>query len=197
MAGDTEGRSVTTRRKSTGKTPGNLAQQPGMVWKNLPVPVIVAIHGVAYGGGFQIAMGADIRIAAPDAKLSVMEIKWGLIPDCSLTQTLKDLVRIDVAKELTFSGRIFGGKEALALGVVTQVSDSPLETAMEMADTIASKSPSAIRLGKQLFEESWHGDEAEGLMLEARLQGQLIGRANQVDAVKSNFEERPPRYVDP
>lgn len=197
MAGESSGTGVTSRRQPSGRTPGNSAQQPGMVWKNVPVPVIAAVHGVAFGGGFQIAMGADIRIAAPDARFSVMEIKWGLIPDCSLTQTLRDLVRLDVAKELTFTGRIFDGVEAGALGIVTQVSDSPLEAAMAMADTIAGKSPSAIRLGKQLFEDSWRADRDTGLAMEASLQGRLIGKANQVEAVKSNFEERPPAYVDP
>jgi len=197
MAGEAEGRPITSRRESTGRTPGNPAQQPGMVWKVVPVPVIAAIHGVAYGGGFQIAMGADIRIAAPDARLSVMEIKWGLIPDCSITQTLRDLVRLDIAKELTFTGRIIEGPEAAQLGVVTHVSDTPLETALEMAEAIAGKSPSAIRHGKQLLERTWRGERDEALQLEAQLQGQLIGRKNQIEAVKANFEERPPKYVDP
>ncbi len=197
MAGDTDGTPVTTRRQSSGKTPGNTAQQPGMVWKQVPVPVIAAVHGVAFGGGFQIAMGADIRIAAPDARFSVMEIKWGLIPDCSISQTLRDFVRLDIAKELTFTGRIFEGVEAAELGVVTRVSDSPLEAALEMAETIASKSPSAIRLGKELFDQSWRASEAEGLNLEAQLQGRLIGRGNQVEAVNANFEERAPQYADP
>ncbi len=197
MAGQADGTSVNSRRKPSGRTPGNLAQQPGMVWKQIPVPVIAAIHGVAFGGGFQIAMGADIRIAAPTARFSVMEIKWGLIPDCSLTQTLRDLVRLDVAKELTFTGRVVEGAEALALGLVTEVSDTPLVAALAMAEMIATKSPSAIRLGKQLFEQTWRATEGMGLELEARLQGKLIGKPNQVEAVKSNFEERPPRYVNP
>ena len=99
--------------------PENHAQRPAYVWKRMPVPVIAALHGVAFGGGAQIALGADIRFAAPDAKLSVMEIKWGLIPDMSLTQTLRTLVPLDVAKELTFTGRILSGTEAKQLGLVT------------------------------------------------------------------------------
>jgi enoyl-CoA hydratase/carnithine racemase len=197
MAGETDDGPVTGKRKPTGRTPGTSAQQPGMVWKYVPVPVIAAVHGVAFGAGFQLAMGADIRIAAPNARLSVMEIKWGLIPDCSISQTLRDLVRLDVAKELTFTGRIFEGVEAAVLGVVTQVSETPLEAAMDMAETISSKSPSAIRLGKQLFENTWRGEREESLELEVTLQRQLIGGANQVEAVKSNFEERAPQYVDP
>jgi len=196
MAGESEGTPVVGRRQPEDR-PENAAQRPGMVWKEVPVPVIAAIHGVAYGGGFQVAMGADIRIAAPDARFSVMEIKWGLIPDCSLTQTLRDLVRLDIAKELTFTGRVFDGVEAAALGVVTKVADSPLDAAMEMAELIANQSPDAIRFGKQLLEESWRADRATGLKMEARMQGQLIGQPNQVEAVQANFENRPPKFADP
>jgi enoyl-CoA hydratase/carnithine racemase len=196
MAGETDGKQ-TKRRAPPSNKPENAAQRPGMVWKDVPVPVIAAIHGVAYGGGFQIAMGADIRIAAPDARFSVMEIKWGLIPDCSITQTLRDLVRIDIAKELTFTGRIFEATEAADLGIVTRISESPLQTALEMAEAIAGKSPGAIRFGKQLFETSWHADPATGLKLEEKLQRQLIGSQNQVEAVKANFENRAPQFGEP
>ncbi len=161
-----------------------------MIWKRLPVPVIAAVHGVAYGGGCQIALGADIRIASPDAKISVMEIKWGLIPDMSLTQTLRDLVPLDVAKELTFSGRVLSGTEAQALGLVTRVADDPLQAALDLAREIAGKSPDAIRAAKQLFEVAWHADPATGLNLEQSLQGSLIGTPNQIEAVKANFEKR-------
>jgi enoyl-CoA hydratase/carnithine racemase len=177
--------------------PENRAQRPAMVWKRMPVPVIAAVHGVAYGGGCQIALGADIRIASPDAKISVMEIKWGLIPDMSLTQTLRDLVPLDVAKELTFSGRVLSGTEAQALGLVTRVADDPLQAALDLAREIATKSPDAIRAAKRLFEVSWRGDPATGLSLEQSLQGSLIGSANQIEAVKANFEKRPPAFKDP
>tara|TARA_E500000331_G_scaffold354371_1_gene407199 strand:+ start:3316 stop:4125 length:810 start_codon:yes stop_codon:yes gene_type:complete len=196
MAGD-EGANVTKGRKPSRRVPGNIAQQIGMVWKHVPVPVVAALHGVAFGGGFQMAMGPDIRIAAPDARFSIMEIKWGLIPDCSITQTLKDLVPLDVAKELTFTGRVFDGNEALELGIVTRVSDSPLDDAMEMAESIADKSPDAIRYSKQLFETTWHCESDEALKLEEKLQTTLIGSPNQVEAVKSNFEERPAQYKEP
>lgn len=176
--------------------PENHAQRPAYVWKRLGVPVIAAIHGVAFGGGCQIALGADIRFATPDAKLSVMEIKWGLIPDMSLTQTLRDLVPLDVAKELTFTGRILSGTEARALGLVTHVVDDPLAAALELAREIAGKSPDAIRAGKQLLESSWHADERAGLELESKLQTALIGSANQLEAVKANFENRAPQFND-
>lgn len=176
--------------------PENHAQRPAYVWKRLPVPVIAAIHGVAYGGGCQIALGADIRFAAKDAKLSVMEIKWGLIPDMSLTQTLRDLVPLDVAKELTFTGRILSGEEAKALGLVTHVVDDPLAAALALAKEIAGKSPDAIRAGKKLLEESWRADPRSGLELESKLQTDLIGSPNQVEAVKANFENRAPNFSD-
>jgi enoyl-CoA hydratase/carnithine racemase len=177
--------------------PENRAQRPAMVWKRLPVPVITAIHGVAFGGGCQIALGGDIRIAAPDAKLSVMEIKWGLIPDMSLTQTLRDLVPLDVAKELTFSGRVISGAEAQALGLVTRIADDPLQAALHLAQEIAAKSPEAIRFGKQLLETAWHAEPAVGLALEQELQAKLIGSPNQIEAVKANFENRAPVFKDP
>jgi len=181
---------------SRGEGPENHAQRPAYVWKTLPVPVIAAIHGVAYGGGCQIALGADIRFATPDAKISVMEIKWGLIPDMSLTQTLRDVVPLDVAKELTFSGRILSGVEAREVGLVTHVNEDPLAAAMALAEEIAAKSPDAVRAGKKLFEESWHADARTGLELEARLQTELIGSPNQVEAVMANFEKREPNFKD-
>ncbi len=176
--------------------PENHAQRPAYVWKRLPVPVIAAIHGVAFGGGCQIALGADIRFAAPDAKISVMEIKWGLIPDMSLTQTLRDLVPLDVAKELTFTGRVLSGEEARAMGLVTHVVDDPLQAALALAREIAGKSPDAIRAGKRLLEAAWHADERSGLELESTLQRSLIGSPNQVEAVKANFEKREPKFAD-
>ena len=181
---------------SRGAGPENQAQRPAWVWKKLPVPTIAAIHGVAYGGGCQIALGADIRFAAPDAKLSVMEIKWGLIPDMSLTQTLRDVVPQDVAKELTFTGRVLSGTEARDIGLVTHVAEDPHAAAMSLAREIAGKSPDAIRAGKKLFEDSWHADAATGLALEAELQAALIGQPNQVEAIMANFEKRPPSFKD-
>ena len=178
-------------------SPANHAQSPAWVWQELQVPVIAAVHGVAYGGGLQIALGADIRIVAPDARLSVMEIKWGLVPDMSASQTLRGLVRLDVAKELTFTGRIVEGTEAVELGLATRVSDSPYDDAMELAQTIASKSPDAIRASKQLLNQTTRElGVTEGLELEAALQKGLLGGANQIESVKANLEKRPPRYQD-
>jgi len=190
------GRSSGEGLLSRSDRPENFAQRPAYVWKRLPVPTIAALHGVAYGGGCQLALGADIRFAAPDAKISVMEIKWGLIPDMSITQTLRDLVPLDVAKELTFTGRVLNGEQALQAGLVTHLADDPRAAAMELAREIADKSPDAVRAGKELLEASWHADERTGLELESSLQTALIGSSNQIEAVKANFEKRPPKFSD-
>jgi enoyl-CoA hydratase/carnithine racemase len=178
-------------------SPGNRAQYTAWVWQEIPAPVIAALHGVAYGGGLQVALGADIRIVAPDTRLSVMEIKWGLVPDMAGTQTLRHLVRLDVAKELAFTGRVFSGTEAAELGLATQVSDTPLEAALEMAREIAGKSPQAVRASKQLFNETRLGGLEEGFKLEESLQRGLIGSPNQIEAVKANLQKRQPDFSDP
>lgn len=200
MAGDREEGEKKPARNLLGRDSSSVAtfaQRAALVWTELPVPVIAALHGVTFGGGLQIALGADIRFAAPDARLSVMEIKWGLIPDMTGTQTLRHLVRLDIAKELTFTGRIVSGSEAAELGLVTHVSETPLEAALEMAHEIAGKSPSAIRTAKQLLQESRGVDGSAGLELEARLQASLIGGSNQKEAVLSNIEKRAASYEDP
>jgi len=180
-----------------GSAPANFAQSAAWVWSQLPVPVIAAVHGVAFGGGLQIALAADVRVVAPDAQLSVMEIKWGLIPDMTGSQTLRHLVRLDVAKELTFTGRIVSGEEAARLGLATRVAADPHATALEIAREIAGKSPDAIRAGKELFQESWLEPVADAFAREERLQRGLMGKANQLEAVQANFEKRAPRFHDP
>lgn len=175
----------------------NLFQHIAYGWKELPVPVIAAIHGVAFGGGLQIAMGADIRFCTPEAKFSIMEMRWGLIPDMSVTQTLRDVVSIDVAKELIFTGKTISGEEALRLKLVTHVCDKPYEDAMALAKEIASKNPDAIRAAKKLLNEVWHGDSARGLMMESELMTTLIGSPNQMEAVAAQFTKRPPNFKDP
>jgi enoyl-CoA hydratase/carnithine racemase len=188
------GRSLLER---SGPSPANFAQSAAWVWAELPVPVIAAVHGVAYGGGLQIALAADIRFVAPDARLSVMEVKWGLIPDMTGSQTLRRLVRLDVAKELTYTGRVISGTEAAALGLATHVSDTPREAALELAREIASKSPTAIRAGKQLLDASGLVDLETGMRLEESLQKSMFGSPNQVESVRANLEKREPRFKDP
>lgn len=176
---------------------GNLAQHVAWVWQEIPVPVIAAVHGVAFGGGLQIALGADLRIVAPDAQLSIMEIKWGLIPDMSGTQTLRRLMRLDLAKELTFTGRVVRGEEAVQLGLATRCAPDPFEEAMALAREIAARSPDAVRAAKRLWNDATMVSIPEGLNLEQQLQLSLIGKPNQIEAVNANLEKRAPRFVDP
>lgn len=176
----------------------NFAQRVAYDWSLVPAPVIAAIHGNCFGGGLQIALGADIRIATPDAKLSVMEVKWGLVPDMGITQSLPRLVRIDVAKELTFTGRVLPGSEALALGLLTRISDDPLASALALANEIARKSPDAVRAAKRLYDETWVSNDAAGaLKLESELQVGLIGKPNQLAAVVAGMSGEDPVFVDP
>jgi enoyl-CoA hydratase/carnithine racemase len=175
----------------------NLAQRTCTDWIDVPAPVIAAIHGNCFGGGLQIALGADIRLAAPDARLSVMESKWGLVPDMGITSTLPRLVRIDVAKELTYTGRLLTGTEAAALGLVTRVTEDPLAAAKELAGQIAGRSPDAVRAAKRLYDTSWHAPVEEGLALETELQVGLIGSPNQIEAVRAGMAKEPANFADP
>lgn len=172
-------------------------QQAVYGWTELPVPVIAALQGHALGGGIQLALGADIRIAAPNTKMSVLEIRWGLVPDMTGTQTLVNLVGLDVAKELTFSGRMVEAEEALELGLVTQIADDPHAAAMEMAADIAKKSPHAIRAAKRIFNQASKLTIADGFAMEREEIGRLIGSPNQGESVKAFFEKRDPDFADP
>lgn len=175
----------------------NAAQQVALVWRQLPVPVIAAVHGVAFGGGLQVALGADLRLVAPDTRMSVMEIKWGLVPDMAGLVLMRELARDDVVRELTFSGRIFSAQEAVAFGLATRVAADPLAEALALAHAIAQKSPDAIRAGKRLLNAAMVPGAAELLLAESREQKALIGSPNQVEAVRANLEQRAPRFVDP
>lgn len=172
----------------------NAAQYVAMVWREVPVPVIAAVHGVAFGGGLQVALGADIRIVAPDTRLSVMEIKWGLVPDMGGMVLMRELARSDVVRELTFTGRIFSGEEALKLGFATRLAAEPLAEALQMAREIAGKSPDAIRAGKRLLNAALSQSAADLLVAESVEQRALIGGANQTEAVRANIERRAPQF---
>lgn len=183
-----------------GETSGritHLGQQVAHVWQEVPVPVIAAIHGVALGGGIQIALGADIRIIAPDARMSVLEVKWGLVPDMTGTWMLTRLVGLDVAKELTFTGRMVEGEEAVRIGLATRVATDPLAEAQALAAEIASKSPHAVRAAKRLLNQSGLVPIEQQFADERREIGALIGSPNQVEAVMSGFEKREPVFTDP
>jgi enoyl-CoA hydratase/carnithine racemase len=171
-------------------------QRAAYVWTEVPVPVIAAVTGNALGGGLQIALGADIRIVAPDARMSVLEIKWGLVPDMTGTQLLPELVGRDVAKELTFSGRVVRGEEAVALGLATMVSSDPRESALGLARSIAGRNPHAIRASKRLLDLAGRVDLEAGFAAEQKEIGGLIGSPNQTEAVAAEFERRAPRFTD-
>ncbi|MBP0482013.1 crotonase/enoyl-CoA hydratase family protein [Sagittula salina] len=172
----------------------NVFQKPSTVWQELEVPVIAVLQGVAYGAGLQLALGADVRIAASDTRLSVMEIKWGLIPDMGLTTTLPRLLRADQAKELLFTGRVVEAIEACQMGLVTRITNDPLEAARAMARDIAARNPDAIRRSKHLLNATWIAERAEALHLEATLQAEVIGQPNQIEAVMANIQKRTPVF---
>ncbi|PZC50281.1 MAG: Enoyl-CoA hydratase/carnithine racemase [Chloroflexi bacterium] len=179
------------------QTRANAAQSVAWAWREAPMPVIAAVHGVAFGGGLQIALGADIRFVAPDARLSIMEGRWGLVPDMAGTQLLRHVAREDFVKELTYTARIVQGVEAVEVGLATHVSEEPREAALALAREIAQKSPHAVRAQKALLNQSVELDAATGLALEASLQASLIGTPNQQEAVRANLEKRPATYQDP
>ncbi|RZV38499.1 MAG: crotonase/enoyl-CoA hydratase family protein [Chromatiales bacterium] len=177
-------------------SPANLFQRAAYAWRELPMPVICALQGVTFGGGLQIAMGADLRYAAPGTKFSVMESKWGLIPDMAISTTLRDILPPDRVKELAWTARVFDATEALRLGLVTAVADDPLAAAREMAAALRDRSPEAIRGIKRLVNSAWQCTEQEALALEAQLQLGVLGTKNQVEAVRANLEKREPCFAD-
>jgi enoyl-CoA hydratase/carnithine racemase len=185
------------KRDLTIRTHGqaNFPQQAVWGWRELPVPVIAAVHGVAFGGGFQLALGADMRFLSPDARMSIMEIKWGLVPDMAGTPILATLVRDDILRELTYTGRIFSAQEALNYGLATRVCDDPRAAAFEIAREIAGKSPDAIRAAKRMLNKL-SVDPGPALLAESIEQQKLLGSPNQTEAVRANLEKRAPRFVD-
>jgi enoyl-CoA hydratase/carnithine racemase len=185
------------KRDLTARSNGlaNFPQQAVWGWRQLPVPVIAAIHGVAFGGGFQLALGADMRFLKPDARMSIMEIKWGLVPDMAGTPILASLVRDDILRDLTYTGRIFSAQEALSYGLATRICDDPLGAALEVAREIACKSPHAIRAAKRMLN-NLSVDPGPALLAESTEQQKLIGEPNQTEAVRANLEKRAPRFAD-
>ncbi len=175
-------------------SPANFFQSAAYVWRALPVPVIAAIKGVVFGAGLQIALGADIRYATADAEFSIMEIKWGIIPDMAITATLRDVVPVDKIRELAYSARIIGASEARNIGLVTAVCDDPLADARQFANEVAGKSPDAIRAIKVLINANWHDSIEESLRREADIQMKIIGSTNQKEAVLANLERRAPNF---
>lgn len=174
----------------------NLFQRAAMVWADLPMPVIAAVHGYAYGGAFQIMLGADIRIASPDAKFSIMEGKWGLVPDMGGMALMHHLARTDVIRRLTYTAEVFGAEDAQNWGFITEITDTPLARATALATDIAARSPDAVREAKALITASQDADVAEALLLESNAQERLIGSQNQIEALMAGFEKRAANFKD-
>jgi enoyl-CoA hydratase/carnithine racemase len=193
-----EGRPAASALES--RLPGrvtNRFQEAVHTWTAMPAPVIAAVHGVALGGGAQIALGADLRIVAPDARISILEIRWGLVPDMTGTEMLGRLVRPDVAKELTWTGRMVSGEEAVALGLATRISDRPREDALVLARDLASRNPDAIQAAKRLLNQAPRAGEREQFLAESRAMAGLLGSPNQVEAIAAHLDGRPPAFADP
>ncbi len=201
MAGGESGSSNTaTTTTNLGETHEgritHFAQQAVWAWQEIPAPVIAAVHGVALGGGCQLALGADLRYCTADAKFSILEIRWGLIPDMTGTYTLTKLVGLDVAKELTFTGRMVSGEEAVQIGMATRVCEDPVAEALKVAAEIASKSPHATRAAKRLFNGATTADAATQFAAERQEISQLVGTPNQVESIMAYFEKREPKFGD-
>lgn len=175
----------------------NMPQQVALQWRKLPVPVIAAVQGVCFGGGLQIASGADIRVIDPNARLAVMELKWGLVPDMGGYALWKGMVRDDVLRELTYTNREFSGAEAKELGFATYVDANPVTRATAIAADIANRNPHAQRAAKRLFNRYLEVGTDEILMAESVEQQALIGSRNQIEAVMSQMEKRAATFVDP
>jgi len=178
-------------------SPANLAQRACWIWRELRVPVIAAIRGAAFGAGCQLALACDLRLVAADAKLSVMEIRYGLVPDMTATKTLLRLVRDDVARELVYTGRIVEADEAVAIGLATRRCDDPIAEALALAQAIAAQSPTAIRAAKALCSEGPELDITAAFHRETELQLGLLGTQAQLEAVQATLAKRPPVFDDP
>jgi enoyl-CoA hydratase/carnithine racemase len=187
-----------TTSKLTERTHGNanLYQHVVLQWRKLAAPVIAAVHGACIGGGLQFASAADMRIVAPDAKMSIMEMRWGLIPDMGSFTTWRSFVRDDVLRELTYTNRIFSGEKGQALGFVTHVSDNPHADAMTLAAEIASRNPDAIKSSKRVINALPDLDEDAILMMESAEQDKISRTPNQIEAVMAFMQKRAANFSD-
>lgn len=193
-----EGQANSVPAKLATRTQGiaNDVQYAVWAWRELPMPVIAAVHGVAVGGGLQLALAADMRYAAPDTRFSIMELKWGLVPDMSSTQLMRHHVPEDAVRELTYTARLFNAEEAKEFNVITKIADDPLSYAMEVAQQIAHRNPHAVRASKRLLNQANYLSAAEGLLMESEEQDAIIGSPNQIEAVMAELQKRPAQFQD-
>ncbi|MBR0757198.1 crotonase/enoyl-CoA hydratase family protein [Bradyrhizobium jicamae] len=196
LVATTEGQSILPFADLGRRTHGiaNWAQHLVWLWRELPVPVIAAVHGIAFGGGFQLMLGADLRYLAPGTRCAIIEAKWGLVPDMAGTQLMRHLAREDIVRELTYTARIFPAEEALAYGFATRIVDNPHDAARQTARAIADRSPDAIRAAKRLLNLAAECDAATGLAAETDAQKALLGTPNHIEAVRANLERRAPQW---
>lgn len=174
----------------------NRFQYAAWIWREMPVPVIAAVHGFALGGGFQLALGADMRFVTPDAKMALMEIKWGLVPDMGATHLMCHLVREDLVRELGYTGRVFSGTEAFDMGLATRLSNDPYAEAMQAAREIAEKSPNAMRALKRLFNGVYNQHAHDRLVEETVEQKGLVSGPDQIETVQAKKMQRPPVFTN-
>jgi enoyl-CoA hydratase/carnithine racemase len=174
----------------------NLFQEACWCWRELPVPVLAVLHGRCYGGGMQIALAADFRFSTPDCEMSIMEAKWGLVPDMTGTVTLRELVPIDLAKRLAMTAELFSGSQAKAWNLVTEVADDPLAAAEALAAQLKTRSPDSVAGTKALFQQTWGASENAALDIESRIQRKLITGKNHKIARTANFKKVAPVFVD-
>ena len=176
--------------------PYNTMQKPCIIWQELAVPVIAILEGPVFGAGLQLALGADIRISAPTAEFSIMETKWGLIPDMGITETLPKLMNYDQALLATLTSALINAEKAYELGLITICTENPYEKGIKLTEELGSKSPDALRAAKTLYRKAWRKANNDNLQLEALLQTQLIGTSNQMEAVFANIEKRTPNFSE-
>lgn len=198
MGGDREPGASSTGARLGARTRGivNDMQYVSWGWRELPVPVIAAVHGVAFGAGSQIMAGADIRYIHPETRFAIMEMKWGLVPDVGGMPLWRSQVADDVLREMIYTNRIATGVEAQALGFATHVSDDPLASALDLARTIAGKNPGAVRGAKRLCNLLPTASDAALLQAESDEQIAVMRTPNQVEAVMAEMQKRPPVFVD-
>lgn len=189
---DSPPRSLSPRTKGASNDPQYVAYG----WREIPVPIIVAAHGVVFGGGLQLLSGGDVKFIHPETRCAVMEMKWGLVPDMAGYPLWRENVRGDVLRELTYTNREFSGREAVEYGFATHVSDTPFDDAVALAKVIALKNPHAIRAAKRLFATQSHSTDAELLQAESDEQDRIIRTPNQIEAVMASMQKRKPEFVD-
>lgn len=199
MAASAGGENILPFPDLTKRTHGiaNFVQHIVWAWRELPVPVIAAVHGVALGGGFQLALAADLRYVAPSTRLGLIETRWGLVPDMAGMQLVRGVAREDVVRELVYTARVFSAEEALAFGFATRLVDEPRKAALATAREIAARSPDAIRAAKRLLNRAMPDGAEAILTAETHEQSRLLGSANHAEAVRANFEKRAPVFIDP